>query len=53
LNNVYTFLPYGPGEPDRACYEVTSISAASNTNDLPTIYGPVADDCASEYCQQV
>ena len=53
LNDVYTFLPYGPGEPDRACYEITSIAAASNTNDLPTIYGPVADDCASIYCQQV
>jgi hypothetical protein len=53
LNDVYTFLPYGPGESTRACYEITDIAAASNTNDLPTIYGPVVDDCASTYCVQV
>lgn len=53
LYDVYTFLPYGPGEPDRACYEVTSISASSNTNDLPTIYGPVDSGCVSIYCQQL
>ena len=53
LNDVYTFLPYGSGEPDRACYEITDIAAASNSNDLPTIYGPVADDCASIYCIQL
>jgi hypothetical protein len=53
INDVYTFLPYGPGETDRACYEITDIAAASNSNDLPTIYGPVADDCASIYCIQL
>ena len=53
INDVYTLLPYGPGEPDRACYVVTSITADENTNDLPTIYGPVVDDCASIYCQQL
>jgi len=53
LNDVYTFLPYGEGQPDRACYTITSITATPNTNDLPTIYGPVADDCASIYCVQL
>ena len=53
INDVYTFLPYGPGEPDRACYEITSITASSNTNDLPTIYGPVEDSCLSIYCVQL
>lgn len=53
LNDVYTFAPYGEGEPDRACYEVTSITAFENSNDLPTIYGPVAGDCGSQYCIQV
>jgi hypothetical protein len=53
INDVYTFLPYGPGEPDRACYTITSITAATNTNDLPTIYGPVDSGCESIYCQQL
>lgn len=53
LNDVYTFAPYGPGEPDRACYEITSITATENSNDLPTIYGPVDSGCLSEFCIQV
>jgi hypothetical protein len=53
LNDVYTFVPYGEGQPDRACYEVTSITADVNSNDLPTIYGPVDGDCGSQYCIQV
>jgi cell division septation protein DedD len=49
LGDVYTFLEY---PPDRACYEVTSITAAVNTNDLPTIYGPLSG-CGDENCIQV
>jgi hypothetical protein len=49
LNDVYAFLP--PGQP-RPCYEITSIAAAVNTNDLPTIYGPKSG-CGDSDCQQL
>jgi hypothetical protein len=49
LNDVYAFLP--PDQP-RPCYEITSIAAAVNTNDLPTIYGPKSG-CGDSGCQQV
>lgn len=48
LGAVYTFQAY---PPDRACYSITSITAAPNTNDLPTIYGPLVD-CNDENCIQ-
>ena len=49
LNAVYTFLAY---PPTRACYQITSITAPVNTNDLPTLYGPLAD-CNDPNCQQL
>jgi hypothetical protein len=49
LNDVYAFLP--PGSP-RPCYQITSITAGVNTNDLPTIYGPKSG-CGDTECQQL
>lgn len=49
LGAVYTFQPY---PPDRACYSITDINAAPNTNDLPTLYGPLVD-CNDENCIQL
>ena len=49
LGDIYTFLPY---PPDRGCYEITSITATPNSNDLPTIYGPLSG-CNDDNCQQL
>lgn len=48
LSAVYTFASY---PPDRLCYQITSITASPNTNDLPTIYGPLSD-CSDANCIQ-
>ena len=48
LYDVYTFAAY---PPDRLCYEITSITASPNTNDLPTIYGPLSG-CEDANCIQ-
>jgi hypothetical protein len=49
LNDVYAFQD---SPPDRQCYTITSISAAPNTNDLPTLYGPKAGGCLDGDCIQ-
>lgn len=49
LGAVYAFQAY---PPDRACYSITDINAAPNTNDLPTLYGPLVD-CNDENCIQL
>ena len=48
LYDVYSFLA---APPARQCYEITSITASSNNNDLPTIYGPKTD-CYDSDCVQ-
>ena len=48
LNDVYAFQA---SPPDRTCYEITSITAAVNSNDLPTIYGPKSG-CGDSDCIQ-
>lgn len=48
LNDVYAFLA---SPPPRTCYEITSITASVNSNDLPTIYGPKTD-CDDSDCTQ-
>ena len=48
LNDVYAFQA---SPPPRACYEITSITASVNSNDLPTIYGPKTD-CNDSDCTQ-
>jgi hypothetical protein len=50
LGDVYAFQA---SPPDRACYTITDINAAPNTNDLPPIFGPKAGGCADDDCQQV
>jgi hypothetical protein len=49
LGEVYAFQA---SPPQRACYTVTDINAAPNTNDLPTLYGPKTD-CSDSDCVQV
>ena len=49
LYDIYTFQSFPPA---RACYQITSINAAENENDLPTIYGPL-DSCEDSNCQQL
>lgn len=49
LGDVYAFQA---SPPDRICYEITSITATPNSNDLPTIYGPKVGGCADDDCQQ-
>lgn len=49
LNDVYTFQAY---PPDRACYYISDINAPVNTNDLPTIYGPLSG-CEDANCIQL
>jgi hypothetical protein len=46
LGDVYTFASY---PPDQLCYEITDINASPNTNDLPTIYGPLSG-CGDSNC---
>jgi hypothetical protein len=48
LNDIYAFQA---SPPPRACYEITSITASVNSNDLPTIYGPKTD-CNDGDCTQ-
>lgn len=48
LYDVYAFQA---SPPDRTCYTITSITAASNVNDLPTLYGPKAN-CEDADCTQ-
>jgi hypothetical protein len=48
LNDVYAFQA---SPPARNCYEITSITASVNSNDLPTIYGPKTD-CSDSDCTQ-
>ena len=48
LNDVYAFQA---SPPARQCYEITSITASVNNNDLPTIYGPKTD-CNDGDCVQ-
>ena len=48
LNDVYAFQA---SPPARQCYQITSITASSNNNDLPTIYGPKTD-CNDGDCVQ-
>ena len=50
INSVYSFLE---APPARACYQVTDINAAPNTNDLPTLYGPYLSGCVDISCQQL
>ena len=50
LNDVYAFQE---SPPDRACYTITDITAAPNTNDLPTLYGPKAGGCLDGDCIQL
>lgn len=50
LGDVYAFQA---SPPDRACYTITDINAAPNTNDLPAIYGPKALGCLDDDCQQL
>jgi len=49
LNDVYAFQA---SPPDRNCYTITSITAASNVNDLPTLYGPKTG-CEDIDCTQL
>jgi hypothetical protein len=49
LGAVYSFAAY---PPTVACYTITSITAAPNTNDLPTLYGPLTD-CSDPNCVQL
>jgi hypothetical protein len=51
LNGVYALQPVGPGNPTRACYVITSITAPQNTQELPTLYGPLTG-CGDSNCQQ-
>ena len=48
LYDVYAFQA---SPPDRICYTVTDITAPSNVNNLPTIYGPKID-CNDADCTQ-
>jgi len=48
LYDVYAFQA---SPPDRICYTVTDITAPSNVNNLPTIYGPKID-CNDTDCTQ-
>jgi hypothetical protein len=48
LGGVYSFAPYPPAA---GCYTITSITAAPNTNNLPTLYGPLTD-CSDPNCIQ-
>ena len=45
------FYAFSPGS-SVACYEITSITAGVNTNDLPTLYGPKSG-CADADCIQL
>jgi hypothetical protein len=49
LGEVYAFTS---SPPQAACYTITSITAAPNTNDLPTLFGPKTD-CSDSDCVQV
>ena len=49
LNDVYAFEA---SPPDRVCYQITSITATANSNDLPTIYGPKSG-CGDNDCQEL
>jgi hypothetical protein len=49
LNDVYSFAAYPPAV---GCYQITSITATPNTNDLPTLYGPLTD-CSDINCIQL
>ena len=49
LYDVYAFQT---SPPDRTCYTITDITAASNVNDLPTIYGPKSS-CEDDDCIQL
>ena len=49
LYDVYAFQA---SPPDRTCYTITDITAASNVNDLPTIYGPKTS-CEDDDCTQL
>ena len=49
LYDVYAFQA---SPPDRNCYTITDITAASNVNDLPTIYGPKSS-CEDDDCIQL
>jgi hypothetical protein len=49
LYDVYAFQA---SPPDRMCYTITDITAASNVNDLPTIYGPKSS-CEDDDCIQL
>ena len=49
LYDVYAFQA---SPPDRTCYTITDITAASNVNDLPTIYGPKSS-CEDDDCTQL
>ena len=46
LGEIYTFQA-GPSR--RECYTITSINAAVNTNDIPSIFGPWSS-CAASQC---
>jgi hypothetical protein len=48
LYDVYSFQA---SPPDRICYTITDITAPSNVNNLPTIYGPKID-CNDADCTQ-
>jgi hypothetical protein len=50
LNDVVSFLE---APPARACYQITDINAAPNTNDLPSIFGPYLSGCSDPSCQQL
>ena len=49
FGDVYAFQD---SPPDRLCYTITSITAAPNANDLPTIYGPKVGGCLDGDCIQ-
>lgn len=48
LNSVYSFAAYPPSV---SCFQITSITAPTNTNDLPSIYGPLGS-CIDVNCIQ-
>lgn len=50
LGGVFAFQD---SPPSRACYTITDINAAPNTNDLPTLYGPKTGGCEDIDCQQL